>query len=93
MCDLQACAVDHLHRLGIIHRNMNLENVMVKNDGHVVLGDFGLALRPGAPLLSAPHHGVSVRVDKSKVLKARGVCGTLPLWLQKCYPIWDIRMA
>jgi len=78
MCDLQACAVDHIHRLGIIYRNMNLENVMVKNDGHVVLGDFGLAHRPGAPRLSAPHHGLSVRVDKSKVLKARGVCGTLP---------------
>ena len=44
MQDVQACAVNHLHSLGIIHRDIKLENVMVKNDGHVVLGDFDLAV-------------------------------------------------
>ncbi|KAF8489874.1 kinase-like domain-containing protein, partial [Russula emetica] len=37
------CVVNHLHSLGIIHQDIKLENVMVKNDGHVVLGDFDLA--------------------------------------------------
>ena len=78
MWDLQACAVDHLHSLGIIHRDIKLENVMLKNDGHVVLSNFGLALRLGAPCSIASRRGGYVRVDKSKTLKARGVCGTLP---------------
>jgi serine/threonine protein kinase len=48
-------------------------------DGHVVLGDFGLALRLGGPgpLMLSPHAGGSICVDKNKTLKARGVCGTL----------------
>jgi len=78
MWDLQACAVDHLHSLGIIHRDIKLENVMLKNDGHVVLGNFGLALSLGAPCSIASRRGGYVRVDKSKTLKARGICGTLP---------------
>jgi len=78
MWNLQACAVDYLHSLGIIHRDIKLENVMLKNDGHVVLGNFGLALRLGAPCSIASRRGGSGRVDKSKTLKARGVCGTLP---------------
>ena len=74
---LQACAVDHLHSLGIVHRDIKLENVMLK-DGHVVLGDFGLALRLRASQLLAPHDGGLVRVDKSKSTQVRGVYGTLP---------------
>ena len=42
---VQAYAVNHLHNLRIVHRDIKLENVMVKNDGHVVLGDFDLESR------------------------------------------------
>ena len=76
--DLKACAVNHLHGLGIIHRDIKLENVMVKNDGHVVLGNFGLALRLSAPSLSSPNHSGPVRAVKTTALKARGIVGTLP---------------
>jgi serine/threonine protein kinase len=51
---------------------------MLKNDGHVVLGNFGLALHLGAPCSTVSRRGGSVCVEKSKTLKARGVCGTLP---------------
>jgi serine/threonine protein kinase len=73
MQDLQACAVNHLHRLGIIHRDIKLENVMLKDDGRVVLGDFDLAVRlpvkaPGSPALRRAFGA----------FKTRGVCGTLP---------------
>jgi classical protein kinase C alpha type len=73
---LQACAVNHLHRLGIVHRDIKLENVMLKTDGHVVLGDFDLAVR--LPVEAPGSRGGSVRVGKGNAFKTRGVCGTLP---------------
>jgi serine/threonine protein kinase len=75
---LQACAVNHLHSLGIVHRDIRLENVMVKNDGHVVLGEFGLAIRLEAPRSLAPRLSRSVRKEKNNAFKISGVCGTLP---------------
>ena len=40
LCD----AVDYLHRAGVIHRDIKPENVLVRKDnGHIVLIDFGLA--------------------------------------------------
>jgi serine/threonine protein kinase len=74
----QACAVDHIHSLGIIHRDIKLENVMLKNDGHVVLGDFGLAARLESSGSPSRRRGGSVRVDMRNAVKTRGVCGTLP---------------
>jgi serine/threonine protein kinase len=78
MYDVQACAVNHLHSLGIIHRDIKLENVMVKNDGHVVLGDFDMAVRLETASSSAPRPGGSLRGGKDNALKTRGVYGTLP---------------
>ncbi len=78
MQDFQACAVNHLHGLGIIHRDIKLENVMLKNDGHVALGDFDLAVNLETASSSALQPSGSIRIGKSKALKTRGVCGTLP---------------
>jgi serine/threonine protein kinase len=53
---------------------------MMKSDGHVVLGDFGMAHRLETPRSHAQRLSAAGRTDGSNTLKpvTRGVCGTLP---------------
>lgn len=37
------CAIAHLHQHHIAYRDLKLENILISNDGHLLLTDFGLA--------------------------------------------------
>ncbi|KAL5058728.1 hypothetical protein RYX36_030332 [Vicia faba] len=38
-------AIEYLHMLGVVYRDLKPENVLVREDGHIMLSDFDLSLR------------------------------------------------
>ncbi|CAN4119479.1 unnamed protein product [Withania somnifera] len=48
-------ALEYLHLLGVVYRDLKPENVLVREDGHIMLSDFDLSLRCAVnPTLSSP---------------------------------------
>lgn len=45
-------ALDHIHELGVIHRDLKASNVMLAGDGAAVLTDFGIAFVATLPRIS-----------------------------------------
>lgn len=56
-------AVAELHKGGYVHRDIKPANVFIADDGHLVLGDFGLVINPGAadPRLTDTYENVGSR--------------------------------
>jgi serine/threonine-protein kinase len=93
-----ARGVQRTHDGGVLHRDIKLENLFVADDGHVMLGDFGiadpmdangLALSAGSPFNMAPEllvnaHACSVVAD----VYSLGTC--LYRLLTGFYPYLDL---
>mmetsp|Transcript_56866 Transcript_56866/g.112987 ORF Transcript_56866/g.112987 Transcript_56866/m.112987 type:complete len:283 (+) Transcript_56866:766-1614(+) len=72
-----ALALDHVHQHGFLYRDLKLENVLVMNDGHIKLGDFGLAAKVWKPHLEqvgTPSHMAP------EVLKGESYDSTVDWW-------------
>jgi serine/threonine-protein kinase len=64
-------AVAHAHDRGVIHGDLKSSNVMIGQDGHVTILDFGLAVRRDAGMRSG-------EAESTRLSPSSGAAGTVP---------------
>jgi serine/threonine protein kinase len=69
-------AMEYLHMLGIIYRDLKPENVLVRSDGHIMLSDFDLSLCSDA----------IPAVESSDILQDSAFPSTLPYTRSRSFP-------
>jgi serine/threonine protein kinase len=52
-----ALVLSHLHQQGFVYRDLKPENILLRADGHVMLTDFGVAMKTTASAASSPMEG------------------------------------
>ncbi|KAI3861633.1 hypothetical protein MKW98_000585 [Papaver atlanticum] len=83
-------ALEYLHMLGIIYRDLKPENVLVREDGHVMLSDFDLSLICGVcPTLvkssKSSYYSQPDGIDASSITQANCIQPScfMPRFLQR----------